>query len=493
MEQEVPVTDADLIKKRSLSGVASLISRSFFVQAVALGANFFLTVFLDPQTFGIFFLVSAFIGFFSYFSDIGLAAALIQKREKITQEDLRTTFLVQQGLVFFLLILILILSPLAARWYGLDKYALYLLYALCLSFLFSSLKTIPSVLLERELKFNLLVIPQILETTVFNLLSVFLAWKGFGINSFSIAVLARGIIGLLAIYYLSPWKIGFAFSKDSLKRLLKFGLPYQANTFVAVAKDDLMTIILGKIIGANGLGYLGWAKKWAEQPLRFLMDNVSKVAFPAFSRLQDDKERLIKAVEKSVFFLTFLTFPVLVGFSVLASDLVKIIPRYAKWEPALLALYFYCFNSAWAVVSTSMTNLLNAVGMIKITFKLMLMWLGLTWLLMPVMGIKFGYNGVAMATGIIAVSSLVAIWFAKRQVDFSLVNSAIRPLLASLIMGILLHFIRFDFHKLWLSVAFRAILGVGFYLSVVYFLYGKALFADFSRIYHEIRSKKQSL
>lgn len=490
MEQKSLEVDMGEIKKRSLVGVASLISRSFLIQGTSLAANLLLTIFLEPKVFGTFFLVSAFINFFSYFSDIGLAAALIQKKEKVAQEDLKTTFFVQQGLVFLLLVFIIVLSPLAAKWYNLDRQAIFLLYSLCLSFLFSSLKTIPSVLLERDLKFNLLVIPQILETVVFNLLAVFLAWRGFGINSFSIAVLVRGIVGLVAIYYFSPWKIGFAFSKDSLKRLLKFGLPYQVNTFVAVAKDDLMTIVLGKIIGANGLGYLGWAKKWAEQPLRFLMDNVSKVAFPAFARLQDDRQRLAKAVEKSIFFLTFLTFPILTGFSVLASDLVRIIPRYSKWEPALLALYFYCFNSAWAVVSTSMTNLLNAIGMIKKTFKLMLMWLGLTWILMPVLGLKFGYNGVAFATALIALSSVAAVIIAKKQVDFSLSVSIFKPLLASILMGVLISFIRLDFQNLWVSILLRMFLAIGFYLTIAYFLLGKNIFFDIRQTFNEIRKKR---
>ena len=434
--------DLGLVKKRSLLGVFSLVSRSFFIQGIAFASTFFLTVFLDPQIFGIFYLVSAFINFFTYFSDVGLAAALIQKKEKVTSQDLKTTFSIQQFLVISLLIFIFILSPFARRWYHLGSEGIYLLYALGISFFLSSLKTIPSVILERNLKFTLLIIPQILETLAFNGVAVFLAWRGFGLASFTWAVLARGAVGLVAIYLIAPWKIGFAFSRPSFSGLLRFGLPYQANTLMAVIKDDLMTILLGRIIGPVGLGYLGWGKKWAEMPLRFLMDNVSKVAFPAYSRLQDHQEALKKAVEKTLFFLSFLTFPLLTGMALLASDLVKIIPRYLKWEPALLALYLYCFNSAWATISTSMTNLLNAVGQIKKTFKLMIMWLVLTWALMPVLAIKFGFNGVAYAVAIISFSSIVAILVARKAVRFDLVSPVGKPLLATILMGLFLYFFR---------------------------------------------------
>lgn len=489
---EILAQEIDLkeIKKRALVGVTSLVSRSFLIQLIAFGSTFLLTIFLDPKVFGIFYLVTAFVSFFSYFSDIGLAAALIQKKESLEEKDLRTTFTVQQILVLSLITIIIILVPFVRQWYQLSSQAVMLLYAIALSFFLSSLKTIPSIILERELRFNLLIIPQILETLVFNLVAVILAWKGFGLSSFTWAVLSRGVVGLVSMYIICPWKIGISFSKDSFSRLLKFGLPYQANTVIAVVKDDLMTIFLGKIIGTTGLGYLGWAKKWSELPLRFLMDNVSKVAFPAFSRMQHEKESLKNAVEKSVFFLCFLTFPILMGFSILSSDLVQIIPRYLKWQPALLALYFYSFNSAFAVVSTPMTNLLNAIGQIKKTFKLMLMWLALTWGLMPILGLKFGYNGVALATAIIAASSIVAVWVAKKEVNFNLWFSVGKPLLITLIMGGAIYFIRPPLNSLVLSVLVRIIFGFLVYLLSAYLFFGNDLLMEIKQILYEIKKKK---
>lgn len=484
-----PEADFDSIKKRSLVGVVSLVSRSFLVLVISFASIFLLTIFLEPKIFGIYGIVSASIGIFRNFSDIGLAAALIQKREEITEKDLKTTFVVQQILAIILFFILFIISSSLRKVYGFDQAAIYLLYALGFSFFLSSLKTIPSVLLERTLKFNLLIIPQLLETLVYSILVVIFAWKGFGINSYTYAVLAQGIVGLVAMYIVSPWKPGFAFSRDSLKRLLKFGVPYQANTFVAVAKDDLMTVFLGKIIGATGLGYLIWAKRLAEQPLRFFMDNVLKVTFPAFSRMQENKEVLRKAVEKSVFFLSFLTFPILVGFSLLAPDLVKIIPRWMKWQPAILPLYFYCFNSAWATVSTTMTNLLNAVGKIKTTFKLMMMWLVLTWALMPIMGIKFGYNGVALSAAVISVSSLVAIYFAKKNVNFDLLSPVGKPFLSSFLMGVIVYFFRPFLMSLWISVGLRIFAGLIIYFLISYLLIGKSLITDLSKVYNEIKKK----
>ena len=261
-----------------------------------------------------------------------------------------------------LVTLLFVLTPFLMTKYSLDMHGRNLIYALGLSLIMSSFKSIPSVLLERKLEFVKLVFPQIIEQVVFNLVAIALVIKGFGLDSFSYAVLIRGIIGVSLIYYFQPWKIGVAFSKDTLKGLFKFGIPYQINTFLATLKDDGLTIVLGGIIGSSGIGVLSFAQKIARLPLTFFMDTVTRVTFPAFSRLQNEKEHLERSVTRSIFFICFLVFPSLVGIIILSPLLIKVVPRYNHWEPALLPIIFVSINFAFAAATTQLTNLLNAIS-----------------------------------------------------------------------------------------------------------------------------------
>lgn len=465
------------VKRRSVSGVLALISRTFIVQIISFVATLALTIFLDPNTYGIFYLVSSVVNFLAYFSDIGLAAALIQKKEAISKEDLSTTFTVQQVLVITLLLILFVLSPIIRTQYQIDQTGMYLLYAMGISLFLSSLKTIPSIMLEREIKFGKLILPQVLETLTFNGIAVVCAWQGLGVSSFTYAVLGRGVVGLVAMYLVYPWKPSLGINRASLSHLLRFGLPYQANTFLAVLKDDGMTILLTRIIGTQGLGYIGWASRWAGLPLRIVMDNLTKVSFPTFARLQHDQERLARAVEISLKYMCLLAFPILAGMGFLAIPMTGLIPRYAKWLPAIIPLYLYLYNSAWASISTSLTNLLNATGHIKSTFKLMLMWTGLTWLTMPFLAIKFGYLGVAYATGIIATSSVVTIFMAKKYVDFSLFKIVGTPLIATITMSIFLYFSSRYVISLPLLAAI-IIASVAIYSISVFLMEGKSFFRE---------------
>jgi O-antigen/teichoic acid export membrane protein len=471
----IPEIHIDEVKKRSISGILALTSRTILVQIIGFLSTLALTIFLDPSIYGIFFLVSSVVNFLAYFSDIGLAAALIQKKSQITREDLVTTFTIQQVLVLTLLSLLFILTPLITKFYSINADGTMLMWAMATSLFLSSLKTIPSVILEREIKFNRLVIPQIVEMLIFNLTAVYFAWRGFGINAFTYAVLLRGISGLIVMYLVSPWKPGLGFSRASLSHLLKFGLPYQANTFLAVIKDDGMTIFLGKLVGAQGLGYLGWASRWANLPLRIFLDNVTKVAFPAFSRMQHHPLELKKAIEMSLKYLTLVVFPALVIMAFFSVPLVNLIPHYTKWLPAIIPLYFYLFNAAWASISTMLTNALSATGHIKTTFKLMIMWTGLTWALYPILAGKYGYLGVSYAVGIIALSSIFSIIALKRQVNFNLTQSFRTPIICSLILAAFCYLVRYQVISVITLILFMLI-GVLLYLSVAVILEGRDFF-----------------
>src|SRR4030042_6343587 len=97
--------DLEEVKRRSARGAVTLTVRTLFLQLVTLVSTFLLTIFLSPHEYGIFFVVTAVVNFLIYFSDIGLAAALIQKKDEIEEHDLATTFTIQQSLVITLVLI----------------------------------------------------------------------------------------------------------------------------------------------------------------------------------------------------------------------------------------------------------------------------------------------------------------------------------------------------------------------------------------------------
>lgn len=479
--------DIAKVKRKSIHGIFALASRTFFIQVVSLISNLLLTIYLAPSVFGIFFVVSAAIAFLSYFSDIGLAAALIQKKEKVTNQDLKTTFTIQQILVLTTVVIALIGSSFVGKFYNLEADGVLLFQVLAISFFLSSLKTIPSIILERNLDFSKLVIPQIVENLVFNIVAVFLAIKGFGVTSFTYAVALRGISGLIAIYLISPWKIGIGFELESAKKLLSFGFPFQLNSLLALIKDDLFIAYLGKVLPLAQVGYIGFAQKWALMPLRLIMDNIIRITFPSFSRLQDEKEVLTKAIEKSIFASSFLIFPTLTGLVILSPYFIDLIPKYAKWEPAILSLAFFSINAVLSSISTPLTNALNAIGKIKTTLYLMVFWTMATWVITPILIIKIGFNGVAIASAIISTSVVLVIYLVKRHLPFSVFNAIFYPFISTIIMGIVVYFWSSILASDLLGLFVTIIIGALVYFVTAFVLAKERLKADILLIRQSIR------
>ncbi len=433
MEEEL---ELELIAKKSVKGVFALVSRTFLIQILSVIASLVLTIFLDPKSFGIFFVVSSIVVFLNYFQDIGLAASLIQMKEEPTVKDLRTTFTIQQILVLSLIVPAAVFSSKIGHFYHLNNSGIILFNALLISFFASSLKTIPTIILERKLDFNKLVVPEIAENLIYNLCLIFFAVTGFGITSFTIAVLARSFLGLVVIYWIQPWEIGVSFDRGVLKRLLTFGIPFQTNSILALFKDDLLNVYIGKVLPLSQVGFIGFSQKWAFMPLRLVMDNVIRITFPSYSRLQHDKSALRLAIEKSLFLVSSVIFPAAVGIILLSPYFIEYIPRYQKWEPALLSLTFFALNTVFSSISTPLTNFLNAIGKVKTTLNFMIFWTISTWIATFFFIQKIGYNGVAFASFLISLSSVFVILIARKHVEFSLIKPVGRQFFAALLMGI---------------------------------------------------------
>jgi O-antigen/teichoic acid export membrane protein len=415
---ESELVSMEVVKKRSIKGVISYAFRTLALQGIGLIAFSILQFLLGPEDFGIYYLVSAMIALFSFFSDIGLAAALVQKKTTPSIADLRTTFTVQQLLAFGIFFSIIALTPFWQR-LGTTGVKLWLLYSLAFSFILASLKTIPSILLERELRFDLLVIPTMVENVIFYGVTILLAWRGFGVSSYIYAVLARSIFGLIVMYAIKRWPIGLEINFDSLRTLLKYGGKFQINDLLARIKDDLLVVVLGSWLPSAQLGYLTWALRWSKTPFQLSVSSVMAVTFPTYSRLQHDKQLLKKAIEKTLYFISASTFPMLAGIAVFVFPALNLIPKLHKWEPAVWCLVFFTINIAGSAISTPLTNTLNAIGKINGTLKLMVMWTALTWISTPICLYFFGYQGVAVASALVSLTSIVTVWMVKRHIPIN--------------------------------------------------------------------------
>lgn len=459
------------LRRNSVISLFSLFFQSGYSAVLGFAANIALTIFLEPRIFGIYITVLSVIALLNYFSDIGLAASLIQ-RKKISDDDVKTAFTMQQMLILTVISIAYFATDFVVSFYDLPAEGKVLYWALLLSFFMSSLKTIPSVFLERDIQFQKVVMVQILENSVFYIAVMIFAWQGYGLLSFAYSVVARAIVGVVFIYYLSFWMPKIGISRKSAKHLLSFGLPFQSMSFLALIKDEFVNLFLGKIIGFEGLGYIGWAKKWAESPLRIIMDNVSRVLFPLFARVQKDKSKQRQLIEKLLKYQTLIMFPATIGLILVMPYFVQIIPKYQKWEIALPLFYIFAVSGFLSSYSTPFINFFNGIGKVKVSFSFMVMWTVLTWVLIIPLTSMYGMLGFPLVVLALSSTSVIVIFMARKETEFEFFTHIKPYIFSGISMGIVLFLIGWQF-------TIQSYLGIILYIAAGMALYAGTLLTVF--------------
>jgi teichuronic acid exporter len=473
--------NADSIIKRSIRGVFTLISRTFFLNIISFSAFLVITSVLQASEIGIYIAVIAMQRVISFFTDFGLGAALIQKKEELKQEDITTTFTIQALISLLIFFFVLVFLGAFASFFKLNAQAQGLLLVLVFTIFLSSFKTIPSILLERSLKFGKLIFPQIIESFIFNGILVVLVIGGYGISSFSYAFLISSLIGIPFYYLVSPWRLRIGIYKESLN-YLKYGVQFQAKNILATIKDDLLTVILIRFLTFTEIGYVGFAQRLAFYVYRYVVDSVTKVTFSAYSRAQNDLLFLKNAIEKSLFFVSAGMFPILFGLIITSPHLIRFYPNWHnKWEPATLSIVFFCLNAAISSLSGILVNVLDATGRVKTTLRLMVLWTALIWILTPIFIYFYGYNGVATASFLVATTIFYTIFLVKKIVNFNFFSSISKPLISTILMTVFVYIVSNIFVKDFLSLIFVILTGGVVYLICLFVLSGKELKTDLVR------------
>lgn len=478
----------DTLKKKALRGIFTLTFRRLLLKVIDTFGIIYLARLLSQDSFGIFGIISFVVfTFLSFFSDVGLGAALIQK-DKVTDDDLKTTFTVQQILVTILLVLGWILSPYLSKFYNLGSEGIWLIRILSLSLFVTSFKTVPSIMLERDLRFELLVIPELIETVVYNGLAVFLASQGRGVWSLVVAVLARAVFGAIALNIIKPWKIGWKLNKDSIHELLHFGIPYQLNSVLALLKDNITPTVIAFWYGPAAVAFVNVAQNISSRPME-ISTIVSRITFPTYSRIQGDMVRLKSWIEQSIHLMSVVYFPAIIGLIVTARPILTYLyaDKSDKWLPALTTLLWFLLAAVPVVITTTYTNALYALGRPKVVLLLMLLYTSMTWVIgLPLIRLV-GYEGIAITVTIITYATFPLVVRELNKVVIVETWSMIaRPLTASMFMGVAIYFMTQYFVTGLLTLVATILIGIVLYGVLIYFLDQDALKVQLGKVWRTL-------
>lgn len=414
------------VKRLALRGVAALAMRTFGLRFITFGGNVLLARLLAPKTFGLFAIVNFIVAIASFLADLGMGAALVQRKEELTEEDLRTAFTLGLFIDVVFTAGLIIVAPLLVGLYHLDQSYALAVQALSITILLSTFASIPSIRLERTLQFGRATISDIVSQTTYMGIAVWLALSGLEVWAFVIAAVISRALDTAILNALAPWRPRLGLTRTSLRKLLVFGLPYQATGFILLVKDSFVTTFIAAALGATAVGYINWSIGLAATPL-FFVTIVSRVTFPTYARLQHDPRALRTAVEQSIKWVSATVFPGVFMLMALAPQITQHVYT-SKWRPGLPAFYLLCIPILASSYSTVIVSALYGLGRAKQVLKLTVIWTIAGWGLAVPLTLWLGFTGFAAAMAIVSTLSYLSVREIKKVTDIRFARTSIRIL-----------------------------------------------------------------
>jgi O-antigen/teichoic acid export membrane protein len=430
------VSDARTVADRAGRGAMALGVRQVMVHGLNLAAGILLARILSPAEFGVYAVVLFVVAFLVAFGDVGLGASLIRQRAQPTLEDYRAVFTVQQLLVLVAVGVLWVAAPAVVEAYGRPPEDAAVFRVVALALLVTSLQTISVIRLERELAFDRLAIVEVSQAVVFNGAAVGLAWLGWGVTSFAIAVMARAITGAVLANLISPWAIGWRWEPVRVRSHLHFGLPYQGIALVSLLKDSITPVLIGLWVGLAEVGYVNWALMVAAYPVLGLMA-LQRIYLPAFARMQEHATELQPFIERVLRLTNALVAPLAVLVLVLVEPITRIVFG-EQWLPALPFFYLFWVANLFVPTATPLMGLLNALGDSRTAFRFALLWMLGTWVIGAPLILTLGGLGFAIANLAIQSTNLLLYRVVQSRAQFRIVAPILPAWGAALVAGVVL-------------------------------------------------------
>jgi len=297
---------------------------------------------LLPSSYGLVGLVGVYLAFVTIFADQGIGTALVQRKE-LSNEHLDTAFWFNLGCAAALCLGTIVCAEWVARFYQEPK-LVPLLRCASLGLIVNALGAVHAARFTRNMEFKFLSLRLLLANLIGGLVGLGMAWTGFEAWALIGQQLAFSVTGCTFLWSASPYRPAYRFSLKKLKELFNVSSSILITSLLWFFSTRLDQIIIGRFAGTAALGFYSVGGKIPELANIVTRDPVNAVTLPALAKLQDDHNKLNRAICRGMELNAYVTFAVFVGIASVSSDLVPLLFG-PKWGPSIVVCSLSAIHS----------------------------------------------------------------------------------------------------------------------------------------------------
>jgi O-antigen/teichoic acid export membrane protein len=403
-------------------------------KGVVLVTTIILARLLPPEDFGLLAISLVVIGYLDFINDFGISAAVIQ-HDGDPDETADTAFWINLALGVALAGLGYVTAPLFASFFN-EPRATELIRVLSLSFPITSIGAIHEARLRRELRFSRRVIPEFLKGVAKGAVSITLALLGYGVWSLAWGQLAGALAASLAYWFAYRWLPRFRLSWKTSRSLLGFGATMTSVGLLGGLHKNLDYLVVGRRLGSRELGLYTMAFRIPQLLIESFVDISGQVAFPAFSRVRSQPDRVRGGLQRMLRLIGIVIVPVGLGVALTADPFVRVFYG-ERWVDAIPVMQVLAISILVQSMSKTCGDVYKAMGRPGILNRLAIVKLAVS-LPLLVFAVQYGIVAVALALLVSAtILTTLRLILAARVVDVPF-RDVITPFIPSVRAGVIM-------------------------------------------------------
>ena len=325
---------------------------------------------LSPDEYGTISLITIFITIANVFVQSGFSMALIQKKDA-DDSDYSSVFCISMVLAALLYGVLWLSSGWIARYYE-TPILKPLLKATGIILFPGALVSIQSAYISRNMQFRKLLVASVIAVIFSGTGAIVLALQGAGAWAMSLQQIIYYFVLAAVLLVMIAWKPRLRCDISRVRSLFSFGWKILVSGLLDTLWSSVYGLVIGKQFSAADLGGYNRGEQFPKLIASNLGSAVQAVMLPAYSDVQDEKERLRAMLADTIRYSVFFLFPMMAGLIVVARPLVIVLLT-DKWLFCVPYLQLMCLYYALYPVHTANLAALNAQGRSDLFLKLELM------------------------------------------------------------------------------------------------------------------------
>lgn len=393
------------LTKNVITGISWTWALKLSARAVSFFSIILLARILSPSQFGVYGIAMLIMALLEVLTETGINVLLIQEKGKI-ENYLNSAWIVSILRGIFIAISILILAPFVSAFFHSPGSLDALLLLAIVPFLRGFIN--PSVIkFQKELNFRKEFWYRLIILFFGSSVSITLAFLTHSVNGLIFGLIAGVILEIVfSFMFISP-RPNFSLEKDYFSRIFHRGKWITLSGIFNYLFHNFDNIVVGRILGAGNLGLYQMAYNISMLPITDVADVISKVTFPVYTIISEDRLRLRKAFLKTLFFVSIITVPFGIIIFIFPYEIVKVVLG-QKWLAIVDVLRILVIFGVIRAISGLSSALFLSVGKQKyVTIVTLISIASLAIAIVPLV-VTYGIYGAGISA---LTGSLVALPF----------------------------------------------------------------------------------